>query len=84
MARALTTAFDGLQPSQVRAYLAPNLSAFADGDDTSRHQDVLDESGAFSVDRQRPDAGASSVSNPKGSLVCQNTGLSGMRQSSRL
>ena len=31
MTRVLIVAFDGLQPSQVRADLAPNLAAFADG-----------------------------------------------------
>ena len=31
MTRVLIAAFDGLQPSQVRADLAPNLAAFADG-----------------------------------------------------
>ncbi len=31
MARVLIVAFDGLQPSQVRPELAPNLSAFAEG-----------------------------------------------------
>ena len=31
MTRILIVAFDGLQPSQVRADLAPNLAAFADG-----------------------------------------------------
>ena len=42
MTRVLIVAFDGLQPSQVRADLAPNLSAFAtDGVTFAKHHPVF-------------------------------------------